>query len=77
MLKENISANFIEKMVERYMEVEVIKNSFMIENSLKFHDWITDIDEGASKCFIMYDNCIIKVLKTFGIEVERNSIHSN
>ena len=77
MLKENVNSNFIEKMVERYMEIELIKNSFMIKNNLKFHDWITDMDEGSSKCFVMYDNCIIKVLKTFSVEISRNDIYSN
>ena len=32
---------------------------------------MTDIDEGSNKCFTMYDNCIIKILSTFGVNINR------
>ena len=67
----------IKKKIDEYMVTETIKNSFMEKNNLTFHDWITDIDEGASKCFLMYDACVIKLLNSFGIETEKRNFLFN
>ena len=74
MEKKNIKPNFIANMVDRYMDIELIKNSFMEKNHLTFHQWMTDVDEGGNKCFLMYDNCIVKILNAFGVEVRRSDL---
>jgi hypothetical protein len=48
------------------MKNEISKNKYMIENMVSFLDWVNDIDEGYNRCLLMYDNCIIKILKQNG-----------
>lgn len=71
---EGLTPHRIDKLVKRYMEIELIKNNFMRENNLTFHDWIIDLSEGANKCFVMYDNCIIRILKIYNVEILRPNI---
>ena len=41
----------------------------MEKNHLNFSGWSRTLDEGNNKCFLMYDNCIVKILKEYGIEI--------
>ena len=43
-------------------------------NHLTFNDWMTDLDEGSNKCFLMYDDCIIKILNTLGANIPESHL---
>ena len=74
--ESKITKEQIKKKVEFYMATELLKNSFMEKNNLNFYDWLKNMDEGANKCFLMYDNCIIKILEEFGIpDIPPNSFY--
>tara|TARA_B100000795_G_scaffold261452_1_gene238254 strand:- start:213 stop:803 length:591 start_codon:yes stop_codon:yes gene_type:complete len=60
-LLEKIQTEMIEQIKNKTMN----KNKTMIKNNLCFNDWIFDIDEGVNNCFLLYDECITRVLGIF------------
>ncbi len=72
--EKKIDLPTLKKKVQEHMELEVIKNSFMETNHLTFDDWMTDLDEGSNKCFLMYDDCIIKILNTLGANIPESHL---
>ena len=56
-------------MVDRYMEVELINNSFMEKNHLTFHDWMTDMMKVQINV-LLHDN-YNKDTFTFGVNINR------
>ena len=54
------------------MEVEIKKNLFMDNNFITFTDWISDFEEGSNRSMLMYDICVARVLKNFGVDTNLN-----
>lgn len=63
LIKNNIinKLEFIEKIGKEMIE-QIKNNKTMIENNLCYNDWIFDIDEGANRCFLLYDECVLNIL---------------
>ena len=52
----NISYDTIVQLVKRKMKEEIKKNSYMIQNKISFLEWVSDVNEGANRCMVLYDN---------------------
>ena len=44
----------------------------MDNNFITFTDWISDFEEGSNRSMLMYDICVARVLKNFGVDTNLN-----
>lgn len=71
LLKKVDFKSIIEKIFAE-MKIEVEKNIFMDFNFITFKDWMSDYDEGSNRSMLMYDVCVARVLKIYGVETNFN-----
>lgn len=71
-LLKKVDIKIIKKKISKEMEVEIKKNLFMDNNFITFTDWISDFEEGSNRSMLMYDICVARVLKNFGVDTDFN-----
>jgi hypothetical protein len=71
--EQKITEEEIDIKVNDYMKDEIEKNDFIEKNNITFKKWLHSVEAGACTCMKFYDNCIIKILKEFDIDVPEDN----